>query len=58
MKEKHIRKNKLFCEACNVSSDEKYVHYRNDVKQTLCRKHYNQLIKYGKFLDNNFSSNK
>lgn len=53
MKDKHIRKNKLFCEACNVSSDEKYVHYRNDVKQTLCRKHYNQLIKYGKFLDNN-----
>ena len=53
MKEKHIRKNKLFCEACNVSSDTKYVHYRNDVKQTLCRKHYNQFQKYGKFLDNN-----
>lgn len=53
MKEQHIRKNKLFCEICNVSSDEKYVHYRNDVKQTLCRKHYNQLLKYGKFLDTN-----
>ena len=36
-----------------MSSDEKYVHYRNDVKMTLCRKHYNQLLKYGKFLDNN-----
>lgn len=53
MKEQHIRKMPLFCEVCCVSSDEKYVHYRNDVKQTLCRKHYNQLIKYGKFLDNN-----
>lgn len=53
MKEQHIRKTKLFCDVCDVSSDEKYVHYRNDVKMTLCRKHYNQLLKYGKFLDNN-----
>ena len=53
MKDQHIRKTKLFCDVCDVSSDEKYVHYRNDVKQTLCRKHYNQLLKYGKFLDNN-----
>lgn len=35
MKEKHIRKNKLFCEACNVSSDTKYVHYHKDDVQLL-----------------------
>lgn len=48
-----IKKTAIFCEACNVSSEVKYVHYHKDVKMTLCNKHYNQLINKGKILDTN-----
>lgn len=48
-----IKKTTIFCEACNVSSEVKYVHYHKDVKMTLCNKHYNQLINKGKILDTN-----
>ena len=48
-----IKKTTIFCDACNVSSEVKYVHYHKDVKMTLCNKHYNQLINKGKILDTN-----
>ena len=41
-----------YCEVCNVSSKEKNVHKRKIYNKYLCDKHFQQLKKHGKLLDN------